>query len=139
LKGTFYALLACRKLYLIKEKRDGIKKKVKEEIKSKNPLKPMITQKSVKLAKKATVDEFRRAEKMSQKAHCEILYRPSNLKENRRQSIRRLSQETEVLECSFKPKINSEVNDKIGFTKATMSGVGIITDQGEDRLTTHKD
>ena len=49
----------------MKKKRDSIKKKVKEEIKSKNPLKPMITQKSVKLAKKATVDEFRRAEKMS--------------------------------------------------------------------------
>jgi len=76
---------------------------------------------------------------MSQKAHCEILYRPSNLKENRRQSIRKLSQETEVLECSFKPKINTEVNHKIGFTKAKMSGVGIITNQGEDPLNSLKD
>ena len=89
----------------------------------------------MKLAKKATVVEFQRGEKMSQKKHCEILTRPSHLKENRRESIRRLSQEAEVLECSFKPQINTEANDKIGFSKLTISGVGTINDQGQDCLT----
>lgn len=58
-------MLAHRKHFLTKTKRESIASKVHDEIKQKNPLRPAITKKSVTLAKKASHGEFRRGEKMS--------------------------------------------------------------------------
>ena len=73
-KWDYPALLNFRKTYLTNNKRSGIAKKVDQEIKSQNPLKPAITKKSVTLASNASNGEFRRKRKLSQKAHCEILH-----------------------------------------------------------------
>ena len=107
--------MAHRKQFLTKNKRDSIASKVHDELKQKNTLKPAITKKSVTLAKTASLGEFRRGGKMTQRTHCSILTKPSKLKENRKQSIRKQSLDSEGAECSFKPKINTGMNEKIGY------------------------
>lgn len=52
-------------------------KKVLSDIKKKNPLKPVIAKKSINLARKASQGEFRRSDKLSQKAHSSLLAKPS--------------------------------------------------------------
>ena len=130
--------MAARKSHLTAVKRQGMRQKVNEELKKQNPLKPAITKKSVALARKASGDgEFHRSRKLSQKAHSTILHKASQKKENKRESMRKRSQDIEVIECSFRPRINAEANKKIGFSDKVSSGTGQI--QAESRMPTSRE
>lgn len=89
LNGKFHGLLTHRKAVLTDLKRTGMRTKVVEEIKAKNPLRPTIARKSINLACKATDAEFRRSSKQSQKAHCTMLTRHSQRKENNKDKLRK--------------------------------------------------
>ena len=56
--------------------------------------------------------------------------------------MRKSSQDTEVIECSFRPRINAAANKKIGFSdevtgEVTKSGAGQI--QAESRMPTQRE
>ena len=67
------------------------------------------------MANKAKQSEFKRASKLSQKEYCQILTRHSQTKENRKEKIRKQSQDVEVLDCTFEPKVNHSANKKMGY------------------------